>query len=130
MTEVEVKITQKVSEEAILDQLVSAFEGGSNYWYLVNSVEGITDEIRANKNLATVEKWWEAIKNGGKVVIHDAEEPEDHLGDLTMESIQEGLQILAEKYPEIVSDIVEGTGDAETGDVFLQVCVMKEIVFG
>jgi hypothetical protein len=45
-------------------------------------------------------------------------------------AVRRGLQVMAEKYPRHFSDIVSGDDDATTADVFVQCCVLGEVVYG
>lgn len=46
------------------------------------------------------------------------------------ESIEKGLQVMADKYPRHFNDIITENDDAETADVFVQCAVLGEVVFG
>jgi hypothetical protein len=41
-----------------------------------------------------------------------------------------GLHLLAEKYPKHFNDFVTENEDADTGDIYLQLCLFGEVVFG
>jgi hypothetical protein len=47
-----------------------------------------------------------------------------------MDKITKALDIIKNEYPDIYEAIVEEQGDAGTDDVFLQIAVMGDIVFG
>ncbi len=50
---------------------------------------------------------------------------------LDYEAIQRGVQLLARKYPARLAEILEAVpDDAVTADVFIQLCVFGEIVYG
>ena len=41
-----------------------------------------------------------------------------------------GLTIMAEKYPKHWADFLEEDGDNDTADVFIQCCVLGDVVYG
>jgi hypothetical protein len=73
----------------------------------------------------------------GYFIIGDAES-EDPEGDdahfkpvkVTNEHLQRGLTLLAEKHPRHWNDFLNENTDADTGDIFLQLCVLGEVTFG
>lgn len=114
-------------EERIKDLLCCALEGGSNYWY------NIKKYINPNKVKVEFKHIDLPFIDGCGLVIEDIEEGGDegiHFNILNKESMQKGLQIMADKYPEHFKNIIEDNEDAETGDVFLQCSVLGDIVFG
>jgi hypothetical protein len=90
------------------------------------------------------------VNEGGAVVVGDREEwypyrmekeraehlkesfdkPEPKKYRLDLEAIDRGLQLMADKYPRHFADFVGENEDASTGDVFLQLCLFGELVYG
>ncbi len=106
-----------IDDSSIKDILITAFEGGSNYWYQINNDYTGHPADAVMKSEETLE-------------IGDVEEDGRKLGILNREEINKGLQVMIEKYPSHFTNFINDNGDAETADVFLQCCVMGEIVFG
>lgn len=119
-------ITTKIdlTEERIKDLLCCALEGGSNYWY------NIKKYINPNKVKVEYRHIDLPFIDGCGLEIEDIEGDEPIPNILNKESMQKGLQIMADKYPEHFKNIIEDNEDAETGDVFLQCSVLGDIVFG
>ena len=46
------------------------------------------------------------------------------------DAVQRGLQTMAEKYPRHWGDFIRENEDAITGDVFIQCCLLGEVVYG
>lgn len=136
MNSIEIKTT--VSRERILDMLVGALEGGSNYWYwLPNSeadkareLHGVIDGTPlADKLLNYV---WET---DNKIIITDIEEddPEDvsnSLGEFSFANILRGTQLMQKDYPEHFADMVNESDDGTTSDVWFQLVVLGKLVYG
>jgi hypothetical protein len=127
-----------ITEEQRFDLLVSAMSGGINYWaYFGEDLWKIVDGVqKPSKNLCIEDRVWEAIKAGKELPIRDAEsidEDEDSegeiLGYISLKSIEEGEQIMANKYAWHLADIIEENADAITADVWFQCAVLKEIVY-
>jgi hypothetical protein len=49
---------------------------------------------------------------------------------LDLGTIRNGLQVMADKYPNHWHDFINDNEDATTGDVFLQCCLYGEVIFG
>jgi hypothetical protein len=128
----EIKRDIEVTEENLKSILCCALEGGSNYWYFI----GDMDESLLDRSVPLVDNIVKSLFEieGYKVPFYDgadAYEFEDmeYLGDLTLESIKEGIQLMAKDYAHLFNEFMEGNEDADTGDVWLQLCVMKDVVF-
>lgn len=127
-----ITVKSKISLQTISYLLVSAFEGGSNYWY---------SDLKFNKDKApNVEKlkkdgieFYEDCRHSYWALGGEMEVQEDETGDyhvLNLETIKKGLEVMADKYDWHFADILEETDDATTGDVFLQCCLFGELVYG
>ena len=114
----------------IINMFIGALEGGSNYWYYLKRVPAEVRQIMKQENLAFSEAIGRYILDGGRVVFHDAEDHDEVLGYVDMSKITKALEIIKNEYPDVYEAIVEEQGDAGTDDIFLQIAVMGEIVFG
>lgn len=117
-------IEMNLEKDQIESLLVSAFEGGSNYWYRIEKRVNPKDK---NKDC------YETVFNGDGLIVSDinganrGESVRKVLNNLT---VQSGLQTMAKKYPWHFVNVVSDNADAETGDVFLQCCLFEEIIYG
>jgi hypothetical protein len=144
-------ITTQVSERRMADLLCNALEGGSNYWYDIKefiappeitfrtwdrtwaqSVGG--EEPNAVKIFRHIDY---PMSTGGALVIQslaEGNEPDEINGNtqwrLDLPAMRRGLQLMAEKYPHHWRDFQTGNDDAATGDVFLQLSLFGEVVYG
>jgi Asp-tRNA(Asn)/Glu-tRNA(Gln) amidotransferase C subunit len=146
-------LNRKLTKEDIINLFVTALEGGSNYWYYIEFPD------KVNTGEPTSEAVGNFILNGGEVIFYDFEimkdvqkklskgyynieggivdeklfaedKQEALLGYVDMNSILEGISITKEDYPEVWENILLEQYDANDADIFLQLCVMGEIVFG
>ncbi len=129
----EITITTKVqiTQDDFENIIVTALEGGSNYWYSLG--EGIPP--KDNKGTPLAVRIAERIFNDSnyKLPIHDIEDEEgEPLGYLSQQSLLDAYGIISEKWPTHFHNMTseDGDYDAETADVFFQVAVMGDIVFG
>lgn len=140
----DVAIKAQVSFESISSCLCSAFEGGSNYWYMIESQK----KPKNFDNSTDFEKRFPHISypvnSGGELMISceklGDEAAAEHRGPggkgfkkfrLNLESIAKGLALMAENHPRHFAQLSdEDGGDAETGDVLLQLCLFGEVVYG
>jgi len=127
MIAIEVTTKQTVTEERVQDLLCCALEGGSNYWYTI--VEKCYPEGQTKESLGIVYPHLELPFKGGCLVISDGDPGTDNQ-TLDLAAIKRGLQLLADKYPKHWSDFMQENEDADTGDVFLQLALFGEVIFG
>ena len=111
-----ITIKKEIPNEQIIDMLITAFEGGSNYWAIVDSYQP--------------SRWAEQIKSGRmKVKVYDREEQDDLLGTITEQSIRKAIPLMVEDYPESYTRWMTEQYDADDADIFLQLATMGEVVF-
>ena len=150
------QLNRKLTKQDIIDILITALEGGSNYWYLIDLPENIK-----SYGQSTSEAVGEYILRGGSIDFFDREEYYDvrrslkdgdynigdsddmidkksyqedientKLGYIDMDRILEAITKIKSEYPEIWKNILLENADAGDADVFLQLCVMNEVVYG
>lgn len=113
---INIKVPITFTAEQIGDLLCTAFAGGSNYWIeevIPHKVDECTyiHEIPLNRGILYI-----------KTVDNDTV-------TLTPESLEKGLQVLADNYAWFIAHIINDNADAETADVFLQCCVFGDLVY-
>jgi hypothetical protein len=147
-------LNRSLDKQDIIDLFVTALEGGSNYWYYMD----LPDNIKSYGQSIS-EAVGEFILQGGKIYFYDNELrsevmynlkrgeytiegdiidqkrfnediDETYLGFVTMDRILEAITIIKKEYPNIWENILLEQEDAGDADVFLQLCVMGEVVFG
>lgn len=129
-------------KEDIINLFVDALEGGSNYWYHIRHLPKEVRYKAKEMNQSVSEAIGEYILKGGYVQFYDAEEEYDDddytethsdkglLGTVDMDSILEAITIIKKDYPEVWENILDEQYDANDADIFLQLCVMGEVVYG
>ena len=80
--------------------------------------EEVQDKIKKNQ----------LVFSNRRIAEEDEERPV--LATLNEEKIQEALDLMAEKYPRHYKDFVDENEDADTGDVFIQLFVFGEVIYG
>lgn len=124
-----IPVTIIIPTERVQDLLCNALEGGSNYWYEIMSFNYPNGQDKKSLNIE-----FQHIElpffEGGSLTIRDNEEA--HKGDLILDlkAIEEGLQIMVAKEIRHFADFISENDDAITGDVFLQCCLFKEVIYG
>ena len=118
-----VTLTMPVKKETVRELFTCAVEGGSNYW---------CEKIRPLDEADIKKPYYEYMLNGFYVWEEESSDDKPRKKKVTHAMILKGLQIMAEKYPDhhFAHAMDEGRMDADTGDVFLQLCVFGEIVYG
>ena len=125
------KIELELSYETFEEIIVTALEGGSNYWMDYEVKKGIP---KRNEMLGKAPSQRMAYglwhNKDSQVVIWDAEEEEELLGVLTYDSVREGMQLACKDYMKQINMMISEDYDAWTADTLFQVLVMGEVEFG
>lgn len=117
----------------VADLLISAFEGGSNYWYVIEEFIEPPTVVRHTGLDGVFRHVDYPLSEGGALVVSDAKgtDPKDvRKVRLDWPKIQEGLVVMARKYPRHFGHWMSEDDDADTADVFLQCCLFGETVYG
>lgn len=142
------KARQVINNQMIEDLLVTALEGGSNYWYYLPDTrmcEGYTSKnpIYSKPTPGSI-MIHEAVLDGKEVPVMDYETVElydkkgkelkdpkgDHLGVISKANYERAEELLLDKYPKRLGEILSENWDAETADIWFQLVVMGEVVYG
>lgn len=119
------KVNVSIPDDMIESLLVSAFEGGSNYW--LGKVGRINVAQDKKKDL------YQTVLQGDGLTIKERDEEAPVIKDfgiLDRKTIEAGLEKMAKDAPGHFGDIKTDNADAETGDVFLQFCLFGKIIYG
>jgi len=85
------------------------------------------------------DKWAKALMHGKGVVVYDCyaldeaeteEEKAEARHEITIADVKKGLELMRDQYPHHYADLVEEEDDAITGDVWLQLAVFGELIYG
>jgi hypothetical protein len=131
MNNLELKMTMPVSYEVFENIIVTAIEGGSDYWYLLGDLAPVRAWAKKNgiENKPIAIKIAKALFNDPEFMldVYDLENEDDVLGTLTQASLLQAM----EAHPEEALLFIREDGfDADTADVLFQTAVMGEVVFG
>ena len=127
-----ITIQKDIKEKDVQNLLCNAFEGGSNYWYsIVKQIKPKTFIYRTDHEQIFPHLDY-PINPTGFLIIKDnlAEPGERQLYSLSPKVLLNGLQIMAKDYPNHFNDFITEQDDATTGDVFLQCCLFKKVIYG
>lgn len=134
--------SKEIDDKLIRNLLCCAFEGGANYWCIIEKIKcppGMTlkDFNEGGKGQLPDEYWHWAqlipLAEGGSLVVGDKSDQGNktrYKGTLNRETIEKGFQVMAEKYPKHFGNFMAEEEDGDTGDVFLQCCLFGELIFG
>jgi hypothetical protein len=142
MEALEITINTKVNQSVLSDMIVSAIEGGSNYWYFFHNKA--CDAI--NKHRKTFERNGKvsyegtfsesilaAVTAGEKIPVHDIEDPDGSaIGELSLDSLHAGfakMQADGRCELNLLFD-AEADYDAEDADVIFQYITLGELIYG
>jgi len=119
------KIETEIPDQRIEDLLVSAFEGGVGYWAQIVGYVLPPGVLKPEVAPYAVLP----LREGCAVLVRQTDEQKAPKLTLDRDAIAKGLTLMAQRYPRHFSDFMSETDDADTGDVFLQCCLLGEIVY-
>lgn len=127
----EIVVKKLITDEDRQNLLCSALEGGSNYWYFIHdeALRIIDSIVPPDHNTPFVDRVFFAIKYGAVIPIHECDDMQK-IGEISLEKIYKAEALMLEKYPFHFCNIINDNDDAETADVWFQVAVMGELVYG
>ena len=132
-TEIKIKINQVVSREILENIFVTALEGGSNYWYYLTerSVKKVREAIpKTEEECLSIALFKAVMDKGISVPIYDAEEPEELIGIISLDTIEYRLQKMINdgNGDHLLTELSEN-GDADSSDAVFQYIALSEIVY-
>jgi hypothetical protein len=130
-----------VTVREVRNLLSVAFEGGACYWLALKGryfgpgiayedfkeggrFQPQNDYFHPDELIPTVDGC------GLLIALSDEDEEEERVFDLNVKALRNGLQRMADTQPRHWRDFVEENEDAGTGDIFLQLCLFNEVIFG
>jgi len=124
-------ISNRLTDYQLLGAFINAFEQGSSYWCSISqkSLAACRETYKTEEKPCASEYVWEAILAGESVTFYDVEDPSD-TWVLTLEKVKEGTEKFAKEHPQHYADALTEQGDATTDDVWFQMCLLGELVFG
>lgn len=149
---IETKVAITLGE--IESMLITALEGGSNYWYEFNSNDlkdarnwllKEIEEGRLKRNEYINYTWMDAMFQGYSkpIPVYESEEVYDlendgefeevePIGYLSMETIKKGLEKASIEYPRQFNQFFPEytNGDADDADVLFQLICLNDVVYG
>jgi hypothetical protein len=123
--------SHEFTTEDINDLIVTALEGGINYWcgsakivkFPNGTFTGVSNEDQTNVRYAS-----DAIGYGGKLTLTDAED-KDVSWELDLPKMLKGIQMYCEENNIAPEDLMDNH-DADTADGIVQYVLFNEIVYG
>jgi len=107
-----------MTDELLRDLLITAFEGGSNYW--IREVDVVRPKAGDIYDVP--------LMDGGCMYVQCDECGKAY--KLDRSAMRRGSGVLKEKFPKHFSDAVEEDFDATTADCWLQCCLFGDVIFG
>ena len=124
------------TQQGLSDLLSVATYG--NGWPVIKVFKSDSEKGLFDKCDCREDKWATALLKGKGIVVYDCYEMDSELNDgeeptkyhLTMDGVRKGLELMRDQYPRHYADLMEEEDDAVTGDVWLQLAVFGELVYG
>ena len=126
-----VKVT--IPNETLENIFVTAIEGGSNYWYFLSedAVKKVRNAIPNKKEPYLSVAIFKAVMSGVDIDINDAENEDEVLGTISLSTMEQRLQMLADSEQKwALDDELAENGDSSSSDIVFQYLTLGEVVFG
>lgn len=128
---VKITVETTVPVGRIADLLCCALEGGMAGQWACH-----TETVLGSDDSGLDKEGWSALggiyraplTSDGYLMFEDEEDGQTY--KLNRDNIAAGLQKMAEEYPTSWGDFIAENEDAITGDVFLQLCLLGDVVYG
>jgi len=137
---IKVKVELNVPILAIDEIIITALEGGSNYWAMLDGddMKKASEWVKERRNKEIHYSFVDAILQGYEEGVRiwdaesDCEDKEDVLGVLSLENIVKNLPIAMNQYSEHYAQHIPeyNNGDATSADVLFQLFVLGNVTFG
>jgi hypothetical protein len=123
-----------INKDTLESIFITALEGGSNYWYILSDAatkivrSHVPKEVDPYLSTSIVK----AIMDHNAIIpINDAEHPDEILGWLSQDRIDEMLNKLMsdESYVWALKNEISEQGDAESSDIIFQYLVIGGVEF-
>ena len=108
-----------------------------NEWPAIKAFKSDAEKGLFNDCDCREDKWATAPLKGNGVVVYDTYEiedydniPEEAKHHITLDDVKKGLELRRDLYPRHWADLVEENDDLITGDVWLQLTVFGELIYG
>jgi hypothetical protein len=128
-----ITIKREMDYDSFENLIVTALEGGSNYWYMID-LDNSTGFIKkyADDSRPKSIRIADALYNNeeSSVTILDTEDEEETLGVLTHQSVRKTLEDFPKDHQWALDNVLNGDYDANDADVVFQVLVMDDVVYG
>ena len=131
-------ITDFTTDHENLVNLLSVATYG-NEWPVVKAFKSDAEKGLFEDCECREDKWAKALLQGKGVVVYDCyalddaeteEEKAEARHEITIADVQKGLELMRDQYPRHYADLVEENDDLITGDVWLQLTVFQEVIYG
>lgn len=125
------------TQQGLSDLLSVATYG--NGWPLIKVFKSDSEKGLFDKCDCREDKWATALIKGKGVVVYDCyalddaeteEEKAEARHEITLDDVKKGLERMRDSYPYHWADLVEENDDLITGDVWLQLTVFGELIYG
>lgn len=125
-------VSVPIKDDAISSLVISAVEGGSNYWARFRIFD------KNGKRVGGLALLPDNLMGECRIIVEEWDDEAQPIAEYELNLLNErhaklGLErmLMPEKCPiHHFVNIISENADAETGDVFLQLCVLGEIKYG
>lgn len=124
---IQITVIQEIPNQRVSDMLCCAFEGGSNYWYIIKGYNYPAGQTKESLGIEFPHIELPLIEGGSLIIGTLGDEMPDTVLDKA--ALHKGLELMARDWPNLWHDLMSGNDDADTGDTFLQLALYGKVIF-
>ena len=125
-----------LTREGLVDLFSVATYG--NEWPLISVYKSDYEKGLFDDCECLEDKWAVALLSGRGIVVRDLYDEDSELNDgeepkkyrIKLADVKRGLEKMRDEYPRHWADLIEEQDDLITGDVWLQLTVFNEVIYG
>jgi len=129
-----INVTVDVSREVLENIVITALEGGSNYWYYIGeeAIKRINSVAPRTNDSSFSERLFRAVFDYDIIVpIHDIEDTDgEPIGELNVKTFEKHLEICASEALWSLQEEIDERGDASSSDVVFQYLALGDYIYG
>lgn len=131
----QINVKVDVSREVLENIIITALEGGSNYWYYLSdeAIDIVNKAVPKGEDTSFSQRFCDALFDHNAIIpIHDAEGDEDDepIGYIDINTFQERLEICASEALWALQEERDERGDAGSSDVVFQYLALGDYIYG
>ena len=127
-TAMTIRVPRAITYDDLAGLLQLAFEGGSNHFIDTLDLDYEPEEKGDETKYGFWADFPQYMVNAPDYRLKVGFDGEEKILDLP--TLKKGMEVMAQKFPDALDRWFDDMADAEEGDVFLQCCLLGDVIYG